>query len=550
MSSALFAGFATLPFYVADDLAMTFSALDQSNDGKLDRPEVLNALAKIAPGQAPSNLEKVAEALIVSADANNDGLINFGEFIDFLERRKRDILATVEVLRHHATVVEDQSTEKISPSSLAVLYALYSGRQDLPEKTIPSTVAAVTAELEGYFFDLPAAVIADAYNALDRFAPRVANGEISLNPFIAVFAMAKTSNRRRSSKLAMTTPLIEEFTDHAVSSRSPAAPEIVAPAEKPVVSAAFLGFMAALPFSVADEIAMTFSNMDESKDGKLDRTEVRAALTKILPSKDEPVVDKVTDALIAAADANGDGMIDFGEFIAFLECRKKDILATAQHLRHHATLMGDKTVDKIAPSSLATLYALYSGRQDPPVTLLPATKAAITELADGYFIDLPATALEDTVEALQQFAPRSAEGEISLASFICTFAKAKPNSRRKTSKLMSPSVVDEQDADPLAILSPAQVNALCAALVTAPGAVGGELLSTTANFDSLKPFFDPKLLPTNTLLDVAQTVTAQPTTLGDFLAALNRRSSMPLVQQPRPKAVPRPVYTSQQLGPI
>ena len=67
--------------------------------------------------------------------------------------------------------------------------------------------------------------------------------------------------------------------------------------------------------------------------------------------------------------------------------------------------------------------------------------------------------------------------------------------------------------------------------------------------ESLKPFFDPKLLPTDTLHDVAHAVnivnSQSPLALGDFLTALNRRNSemKPITAKKEP-----PIYTSQELG--
>ena len=52
--------------------------------------------------------------------------------------------------------------------------------------------------------------------------------------------------------------------------------------------------------------------MDENGDGFITKDELK----KMLSSLGEPVEDSVVNEMIAVADTNGDGKIDFNEFVA------------------------------------------------------------------------------------------------------------------------------------------------------------------------------------------------------------------------------------------
>ena len=61
----------------------TFCMLDNDNDGKITKEELMNVL------KLESTDDKYVTDLIKSADANNDGVIDYKEFLDFIGYKKK-----------------------------------------------------------------------------------------------------------------------------------------------------------------------------------------------------------------------------------------------------------------------------------------------------------------------------------------------------------------------------------------------------------------------------------------------------------------------------
>ena len=61
-----------------------------------------------------------------------------------------------------------------------------------------------------------------------------------------------------------------------------------------------------------EELKAAFQSMDANGDGFVSKDELKSMLSSL----GEPVDDSVIDEMIAVADTNGDGKIDFNEFVA------------------------------------------------------------------------------------------------------------------------------------------------------------------------------------------------------------------------------------------
>ena len=70
--------------------------------------------------------------------------------------------------------------------------------------------------------------------------------------------------------------------------------------------------MATLSAEQIEEIKAAFVAMDSNGDGFISKDELKS----LLSSLGEPVEDKFIDEMIAAVDPNGDGKVDFNEFIS------------------------------------------------------------------------------------------------------------------------------------------------------------------------------------------------------------------------------------------
>ena len=60
------------------------------------------------------------------------------------------------------------------------------------------------------------------------------------------------------------------------------------------------------------ELKAAFQQMDANGDGYVTKDELKAMLSSL----GEPVDDSVVDEMMAVADVNGDGKVDFNEFVA------------------------------------------------------------------------------------------------------------------------------------------------------------------------------------------------------------------------------------------
>ena len=60
------------------------------------------------------------------------------------------------------------------------------------------------------------------------------------------------------------------------------------------------------------ELKAAFQQMDTNGDGFVTKDELKAMLSGL----GEPVDDSVVDEMVAVADTNGDGKVDFNEFVA------------------------------------------------------------------------------------------------------------------------------------------------------------------------------------------------------------------------------------------
>ena len=70
--------------------------------------------------------------------------------------------------------------------------------------------------------------------------------------------------------------------------------------------------MASLSAEQIEELKAAFQAMDSNGDGFVSKDELKSMLSSL----GEPVDDAVIDEMIAVADTNGDGKVDFNEFVA------------------------------------------------------------------------------------------------------------------------------------------------------------------------------------------------------------------------------------------
>ena len=60
-----------------------------------------------------------------------------------------------------------------------------------------------------------------------------------------------------------------------------------------------------------EELKAAFTQMDANGDGFVSKDELKAMLSSL----GEPVEDSVVNEMMAVADVNGDGKVDFNEFV-------------------------------------------------------------------------------------------------------------------------------------------------------------------------------------------------------------------------------------------
>ena len=70
--------------------------------------------------------------------------------------------------------------------------------------------------------------------------------------------------------------------------------------------------MASLSAEQIEELKAAFTAMDSNGDGFVSKDELKSMLSSL----GEPVDDAVINEMIAVADTNGDGKVDFNEFVA------------------------------------------------------------------------------------------------------------------------------------------------------------------------------------------------------------------------------------------
>ena len=70
--------------------------------------------------------------------------------------------------------------------------------------------------------------------------------------------------------------------------------------------------MASLSAEQVEELKAAFQAMDSNGDGFISKDELKS----MLASLGEPVDEAVINEMIALADTNGDGKVDFNEFVA------------------------------------------------------------------------------------------------------------------------------------------------------------------------------------------------------------------------------------------
>lgn len=120
-----------------------------------------------------------------------------------------------------------------------------------------------------------------------------------------------------------------------------------------------------LPAHIAGALALSFVPLDLNKDGFIDAEELRASITAALPPllKDEATKEQLIRAILAQADLDDDGRVDFTEFSQFLETHRVEQAKTVSSLRHVAEenglLEAVGVIVKQSPATLRTLFATF-----------------------------------------------------------------------------------------------------------------------------------------------------------------------------------------------
>lgn len=120
-----------------------------------------------------------------------------------------------------------------------------------------------------------------------------------------------------------------------------------------------------LPAHIAGALALSFVPLDLNKDGFIDAEELRASITAALPPllKDEATKEQLIRAILAQADLDDDGRVDFTEFSQFLETHRVEQAKTVSSLRHVAEenglLEAVGVIAKQSPATLRTLFATF-----------------------------------------------------------------------------------------------------------------------------------------------------------------------------------------------
>lgn len=112
-----------------------------------------------------------------------------------------------------------------------------------------------------------------------------------------------------------------------------------------------------LPVFLADNLAVAFSTLDTDKSGSLDRDELAAAVSTLMPQLSSEARHQITDAIVSGADSNNDGQVDYAEFLAFVERRKSELDKTVSAVRHVAKSCGGSfDSDDASGATIASLF--------------------------------------------------------------------------------------------------------------------------------------------------------------------------------------------------
>ena len=279
-----------------DMMRNVFEAADADGSGALDRKEFARCLRSAELGLT----RKEINLLLTEADENGDGLVSYEEFTPLcfnilVERFKDDVLADINMedadsLAHLLSQeFEQREAEKDGNEDGD---APLSG--DLPFDDARDALKQLSEDMLGLSRLQLSAVMAEAEVREDEDT-----GErmVAYQPFASVAANIIYS-MVDSSKQALRVEAVSKIS--------------AASGARKLMESAVLD-----PDAIKATIAAAFQAADANGDGVLDQKEVTAALTSLGAGELQLKPNEI-NAMVAAVDADDDGMVEYGELADFL----------------------------------------------------------------------------------------------------------------------------------------------------------------------------------------------------------------------------------------
>lgn len=373
-----------------------FQELDTNGDGFLDPTEIDSALQKLFDGVHDELLVKLRQVILVSADRNDDGLLDVKEFIELVRQRQLDAILQV------FAAAEEAANGDIVPLGTEA------------DGENPDLVASIVAQLSQDEIDM----LRDCFIKLDQNGDGFVDREELMNGVRPIQKERFEAGREYLEKIF---DVADKDHDGMLSLTEFLASFAEGPGAVPheVVMECVARVRIRLTDEEIAQLQDTFHSIDKNADGFIDREELLAALKQLLQTKFPDLTDQsfsdIVTVVLATADTDRDGRLNLAEFIRSFQ-EDQGVLPS-----HFITGRTETVKRKLTKTEIEALKEAF---------------VALDENADG-FIDYRelyqavSEVLSQTVESADDIkaltdmimvtADRNRDGRLTLTEFIRNF---------------------------------------------------------------------------------------------------------------------------------
>lgn len=318
-----------------------FKEIDADGDGKLGRDEVAAAVQRLE-GLAAQPSEMVVDQIMRMADADDNGALDYDEFVAALvkaERRHRaKVKAALAAEEARAQAAHAAASQSVHEANVEAAQAIWEGlRAFARDGDTGSTLdhfkridADGSGTLDRGEFKQAVAMVGypDASDGVVTEVMKLADldtdGEIDYNEFVGALVKAEMRHRKQ----LMSNAKAQKVAASLSSNKHEAA--------KATVRAAVIweGLRAFARNGGRGATMAHFKELDLDGNGSIDRQEFKAAIGKVgFPNSS----DMVLDAVMLLADMDTDGEIDYQEFVLALMDAEKRHRTKTNHKHKHGS---------------------------------------------------------------------------------------------------------------------------------------------------------------------------------------------------------------------